>query len=177
MPFIVKRKPKIEENYRLCLDAITDTSQYEEQLDRLNEETSDVQTLIRLLLTEGSRTEASGNVSKRYKEYEDRLESISRQKKELDMKIATCKIKRTQITGFLTELKKHDHPLTEFDPMVWQAMINRARVDNDCTITFIFRDGTEVKTKIKNGVRSYKKPSEEPPSDEQKQDADDSVSE
>ena len=35
--------------------------------------------------------------------------------------------------------------------------VNHARVDNDCTITFVFRDGTEVKAKIKNGVRQYRK--------------------
>ena len=73
------------------------------------------------------------------------------------MNIAACSLKRTQVTTFLAELQKHDHPLTEFDPLVWQAMVNHARVDNDCTITFIFRDGTEVKAKIKNGVRQYRK--------------------
>lgn len=174
---LVKRRPKIEENYRICLDAITNTSQYEEQLDQLNKETADIQTMIRLLLTEGSRSETSGSVSKRYKEFEDKLEAISRKKQELDKKIADCKTKHTQVTGFLMELKKHDHPLKEFDPLVWQAVMNRARVDNDCTITFVFRDGTEVKTKITNGVRAYRKTSSEPVSGEQKQDADDEVSE
>lgn len=73
------------------------------------------------------------------------------------MKIAACSAKRTLVRGFLQELRKHDQPLTKFDDLVWQSVIHHARVDNDCTISFVFRDGTEVKTAIKNGVKQYKK--------------------
>lgn len=154
---LVKRRPKIEENYQRCLDTITDTSKYEEQLEQLNRESGEIQTLIRSILTENSRSNSGGSVAAKYKEYEERLEEISQQKQDLDMKIAACNLKRTQVLAFLQELEKHDHPLTEFDPLVWQALINQARVENDCTITFIFRDGTKIKTKIENGVRPYRK--------------------
>ena len=76
------------------------------------------------------------------------------------MKIAACAAKRTQITGFLKELKKHSGPLSNFDPLVWQAVIHHAQVNKDCTITFVFRDGTERTVPIKNGVRPYKKRSD-----------------
>lgn len=69
--------------------------------------------------------------------------------------------------GFLEELKKHKKPLKEFDPLVWQATVNHARVERDCTITFVFRDGTEVKAKIKNGVREYHKRAKEAPTNEE----------
>lgn len=68
-----------------------------------------------------------------------------------------CAAKRVQITGFLNELMKHDAPLAKFDPLVWQAVINYATVNRDCTITFTFRDGTEKTVPIKNGVRPYTK--------------------
>ena len=72
---------------------------------------------------------------------------MARLKQELDLKIAAAK--RVQITGFLNELMKHDAPLTKFDPLVWQAVINFATVNRDCTITFTFRDGTEEKETVK----------------------------
>ncbi|MCK9350951.1 MAG: hypothetical protein M0P44_07015 [Clostridiales bacterium] len=72
---------------------------------------------------------------------------MARLKQELDLKIAAAK--RVQITGFLNELMKHDAPLTKFDPLVWQAVINFATVNRDCTITFTFRDGTEEKGTVK----------------------------
>ena len=82
---------------------------------------------------------------------------MARLKQELDLKIAACAAKRVQITGFLNELMKHDAPLAKFDPLVWQAVINYATVNRDCTITFTFRDGTEKTVPIKNGVRPYTK--------------------
>ena len=154
---LIKRRAEIEENYRLCLDAITDTTEYERQLEELNKGSAEVQTLIRSLLMENSKSADGESIAARYEEYEGRLDTNAKLKQELDMKIAACSLKRTQVTAFLAELRKHDHPLSEFDPLVWQATVNHARVDNDCTITFVFRDGTEVKAKIKNGVRQYRK--------------------
>lgn len=163
---LIKRKKEIEENYRICLDAITDTTEYEQQMEKLNKDSTEVQDLIRSLLIEHGRSVDSNHIAARYEEYEGRLDTISRLRQELDMKIAACSLKRTQVTAFLMELKKHDHPLTEFDPLVWQATVNHARVDLNCNITFCFRDGSEVKTKIRNGVRQYRKRSKEEYTDE-----------
>lgn len=158
---LIKQKKEIEENYRLCLDAITDTTEYELQMEKLDKEATEVQALIRSLLIEYGRSADSNDIAAQYEEYEGRLDTIARLRQELDMKIASCGLKRTQITAFLMELKKHDHPLSEFDPLVWQATVNHARVDHDCNIVFCFRDGSEVKTKIRNGVRQYRKRSKE----------------
>lgn len=154
---LIRRKKEIEENYRLCLAVITDTTEYERQMEELDKEATEVQTLIRSLLIEYGRSADSNNIAAQYEEYERRLDAIARLREDLDMKIASCSLKRTQITAFLMELKKHEHPLSEFDPLVWQATVNHARVDHDSNITFCFRDGSEVKTKIRNGVRQYRK--------------------
>jgi site-specific DNA recombinase len=154
---LIRRKKEIEENYRLCLAVITDTTEYERQMEELDKEATEVQALIRSLLIEYGRSADSNNIAAQYEEYERRLDAIARLREDLDMKIASCSLKRTQVTAFLMELKKHEHPLSEFDPLVWQATVNHARVDHDCNITFCFRDGSEVKTKIRNGVRQYRK--------------------
>lgn len=163
---LIMDKAKIERNYKRCLDAITDTTKYEQQLTELNQGSAEVQTLIRTLLIENSRNADSEDTAARYAEYERRLDTIARLKQELDMKIAACSLKRTQVTAFLAELKKHRRPLKQFDPLIWQATVNHARVERDCTITFVFRDGTEIKAKIKNGVRPYHRHAKEEPNDE-----------
>jgi len=154
---LIADSKEIEKNYRLCLDAITDDSEYRRQLEELNSGCGEVNTLIRSLLMTYSKEETAEDISEKLKEYEARLDTYARLKQELDLKIAACAAKRTQITGFLKELTRHDHPLEKFDPLVWQAVINHAKVNKDCTITFIFRDGTEKTVPIKNGVRQYKK--------------------
>ena len=80
-----------------------------------------------------------------------------RTKKRISSKISLCAAKRIQVSSFLEELQKYDGSIKEFDPLIWQATLNQAIVHKDCTITFVFRDGTEVKRKIKNGVRQYAK--------------------
>lgn len=123
----------------------------------MNNGCGEVQTLIRSLLMTYSRQDTADDIHEKLKEYEDRLDTMARLKQELDLKIAACAAKRVQITGFLNELMKHDAPLAKFDPLVWQAVINYATVNRNCTITFTFRDGTEKTVPIKNGVRHYTK--------------------
>lgn len=163
---LIKRREEIEENYRMCLDAITDSSEYERQLAELEKGNADTLTLMEGLRLKAMRSAECNDLSKQYEQCETRLDTIARRKQELDMKIAACSAKRLQVKNFLRELKKHKGPITKFDPLIWQATIHHARVDNDCTITFFFRDGTEVKAPIKNGVRQYKKRTKETVSDE-----------
>ena len=154
---LIADKDEIMENYRLCIDAVTDDSEYRRQLEDLNNGCGEVQTLIRSLLMTYSRQDTAEDIHEKLQEYEERLDTMARLKQELDLKIAACAAKRVQITGFLNELMKHDAPLAKFDPLVWQAVINYATVNRDCTITFTFRDGTEKTVPIKNGVRPYTK--------------------
>ena len=72
--------------------------------------------------------------------------------------IAVCIINNSaNHKKLLTELEKRKTSLAKFDPLVWQATLNHMRVNPDCTVTFVFRDGTEVSRPIENGVRQYKK--------------------
>lgn len=154
---LIADKDEIMENYRLCIDAVTDDSEYRRQLEDLNNGCGEVQMLIRSLLMTYSRQDTADDIHEKLQEYEERLDTMARLKQELDLKIAACATKRVQITGFLNELMKHDAPLAKFDPLVWHAVINYATVNRNCTITFTFRDGTEKTVPIKNGVRPYTK--------------------
>lgn len=154
---VLKRKTEIKENYRLCLDAITDTSEYETQMEKINEGATEVNSLIETLLYKGGRNNNGESVVSKLEEYQGRLDQFARAKQELDMKIAACRSKRILVESFLEELEKHDTALPEFDQMVWQSCVNHAKVNKDCTITFVFRDGTEETTPITNAVRPYHK--------------------
>ena len=52
---------------------------------------------------------------------------------------------------------KLDGLMKEFDPLVFQATVNYIKVNSDCTVIFVFRDGTELSWTIQNGVRKYAK--------------------
>ena len=88
----------------------------------------------------GSNAEAMNKREEMLKKLEDLQDEV----KKLDDDIAKLKAKRTIVRNFLTTLGKLDGPLTEFDPLIFQATIHHVTVFRDCTVKFTFRDGTEV---------------------------------
>ena len=155
---LLARKTELAENYALCLNAITDTSAHESRLDAINRECGELSTLINALLQQGSKQNGSmQEINQRYEEYVARYDALQQEKQGVSAQIALCHAKRVQVGAFLAELEKRKTPLTEFDPLVWQATINYMKVNPDCTVTFVFRDGTELTRPIEPGVRQYKK--------------------
>lgn len=153
---ILARKEEIAANYAECLDAITDDSALKARMEAIQQETADITTLINNLLMNSSKQRGGGeDTNARYEQYMSRHEALQQEKLELSKKISLLAAKRLLVNAFLEELAKHDGPLTAFDPLVFQATVNYVTVNADCTVTFLFRDGTETTQTIEKGVRQY----------------------
>ena len=153
---VLARKEEIAANYAECLDAITDDTALKARMDAIQQETADITTLINNLLMNSSKQRGSlEDTNARYEQYMSRHEALQQEKLELAKKISLLAAKRLLVNAFLTELAKHDGPLTAFDPLVFQATVNYVTVNEDCTVTFLFRDGTEATQTIEKGVRQY----------------------
>ena len=153
---VLARKEEIIANYAECLDAITDDSALQARMEAIQLETADLTTLINNLLMNSSKQRGGGDdTNKRYEEYMSRHEALQQEKLELSKQISLLAAKRVLVNAFLEELKKHDGPLTAFDPLVFQATVNSVTVSRDCTVTFLFRDGTEATETIQKGVKPY----------------------
>ena len=155
---IITRKSEIKANYALCIDTITDDSELQAQLEEVNHKCRETSLMINNLLTTCSKQKDSiKEINKRYEEYLANHEALQQKRKELSSQIGLLAAKRIQITAFLRELDKFDGLIKEFDPLVFQAMVNYIKVNSDCTVIFVFRDGTELLWPIQNGVRKYAK--------------------
>ena len=153
---VLARKEEIAANYTECLETITDDSALQARMEAIQMETSDLTTLINNLLISGSKQRGSNeDINKRYEEYMSRHEALQQEKLELSKQISLLAAKRLLVNAFLSELAKYDGPLTVFDPLVFQATVNYVTVRKDCTVTFLFRDGTEVTETIQKGVKPY----------------------
>ena len=153
---VLARKEEIAANYTECLETITDDSALQARMEAIQMETSDLTTLINNLLISGSKQRGSNeDINKRYEEYMSRHEALQQEKLELSKQISLLAAKRLLVNAFLSELAKFDGPLTLFDPLVFQATVNYVTVRKDCTVTFLFRDGTEVTETIQKGVKPY----------------------
>ena len=154
------RRAEIEENWRSCLAAITDTSEYEAELEQVETACAELQTLMKNALLERGKNLNADDATSRYEAYQERLAEQARIKEELEGKISVLASKRIQAERYLSELTGRDGPLTEFDPLAWQAVVHHASMSADGTLTFFLRDGTEEKTTVESGVRQYRKRAE-----------------
>ena len=62
----------------------------------------------------------------------------------IDDAILTQAARKEKILRFLDELKNTGDILTEFDENLWSATVESVKVNSDKSLTFLFRDGTEI---------------------------------
>ncbi|MDD4493981.1 MAG: recombinase family protein [Eubacteriales bacterium] len=158
---VLIKKNEVAQNYEKCLAAITDDREHKRRLAEVDEICTGLAAMMRDNLTRESRmVEDCGEDSPLKKEREGitaEYEILQKEHQELTSKIALCAAKKVQIRGFLQLLKKQKKALAEFDPLVWQAAVHYMVINEDCTVKFVFRDGTELPWTIDPGVKAYKK--------------------
>lgn len=158
---LLARKDEIAQNYEMCMDAITDDTAYRTSLAEVDTICQGLSAKMHDNLTRESRLvddcEDSSPLKKERDEITAEYEILQKEYQELNSKIALCAARKVQVRGFLELLKKQGTVLTEFDPLIWQAAVNYMVVNEDCTVKFVFRDGTELPWKIDPGIKSYKK--------------------
>jgi len=158
---LLARKDEIAQNYEMCMDAITDDTAYRTRLAEVDTICQGLSAKMHDNLTRESRLvddcEDSSPLKKERDEITAEYEILQKEYQELNSKIALCAARKVQVRGFLELLKKQGTVLTEFDPLIWQAAVNYMVVNEDCTVKFVFRDGTELPWKIDPGIKSYKK--------------------
>lgn len=158
---LIARKDEIARNYEECLAAITDDSAYKTRLAEVENLSAGLATRMHDNLTRESRMMDDCGEDSPIKKERDEItveyETLQKEHQELNSKIALCAAKKVQVRGFLQLLKKQKKALVEFDPLVWQAAVHYMVINEDCTVKFVFRDGTELPWVINPGVKSYKK--------------------
>ena len=70
----------------------------------------------------------------------------------IDDAILAQAARKEKIRRFLDELKNTGDILTEFDENSWSATVESVTVNTDKSLTFLFRDGTEILIPTTNGA-------------------------
>lgn len=153
---LLNNKVEIFKNYDATLDAITDDSALKKEMVDIDRQCSEIETLIERLLSESARTQTEQTLfNNKYNDYVERFDKLQKRRFEVSSAIAMCAAKRVQVKGFLSELKKQDTLLSDFDELVWQASLNHMKVFAGGKVVFIFRDGTELHWQVDCEVRKY----------------------
>lgn len=154
---LYSHRKEIEGNWRSCLDAITDTSEFEAELEKATAACDELQTLMKNALLESGRHAEAGDATRRYEEYQSRLMEKAAVVADLEEKIASLNAKRIRAERYLKALSDRKGPMTEFEPLAWQAVIHHASIGSDGTVTFFLRDGSDATETVPSGVRPYRR--------------------
>lgn len=153
---VLSRKEEITENYALCLDAITDVTELNarkaELGERIQEESKRTSDFLYRM---SGRNDDLDGVNEKYNAFVAGIARLQDEENEVVSQISLLAAKRLNIDAFLDVLSEHDTPLTEFDPFLWQAVVNHMVIYHDMTVKFVLRDGSEISGTIERGVREY----------------------
>ena len=112
----------------------------EERREELNETTELYKLLITQSSTSTGTTDFRNQEGKLYSEY-------SRLNDEVDVlsdKLTAVRNRRHRLQCYIESLCDKALVLSEWDSKMWVVMIDHCIVHRDKTVTFVFRDGTEI---------------------------------
>ena len=129
----------------LMCDALSDTADLEARLNDKKEKLRETGDLYRLLVKQNSTKAGAEDfqmqADKLYKEYTKLDESV----KKLSEELSAIQNRRTRLLNHIRSIREKPLVLEEWDSTLWVIMIDHCVVHRDKTVTFVFRDGTEIK--------------------------------
>ena len=144
---IMSLKDKVLEDLKEVADILADESVIDEKLKQLNENTEELEMLMKGLVEKRTKTmEISDDefISK-YESYEEKfnniVEKINSLKKEKELK----KGKKNWILSIVAALSKEPNKILKWNKETWMLMVESGIVHNDKTITFKFYSGHEIR--------------------------------
>ena len=103
---LLSHKEEIAENYKLCLDAITDDSEYHKRITAIDEEGKQLGNVASASLAVLSKQPDNGTeINKQYNSSIEKYNALQEEKMHLNSKIALCLAKRVKVKAFLAELR------------------------------------------------------------------------
>ena len=140
-------KEKAVSDIELVKDRLTDTSDIDIKISKLNAELEKLAKDIERLVKENTRTIKDQEIwKKKYAELEDFYKNKVSSLDDLMLKKKEKILKGNRIDAFI-ELIRKGEILTEFDERIFNFVLDRAVVHHDASITFIFLSGEEITMK------------------------------
>jgi site-specific DNA recombinase len=106
-----------------------------------------VADLIQNIINENAHTALDQEEYQR--RYDSLVERFDTAKADLELTTEQIKDKITRhknLQIFLDELKNQDDLITEFDPLLWNSLVDYVTVSEKDDVRFTFKDGTEIQT-------------------------------
>jgi DNA invertase Pin-like site-specific DNA recombinase len=127
------------------LPLLTDTSVLEDKLKEARDASDAAVSRMRRYMEENTRTvQDQAEYERRWGEMSDECRAAEKLAAEIMDEILKQNVRKEKIRRFLDELRRSGDIVREFDEDLWQTAVESVTVKPDKTLTFTFRDGTEI---------------------------------
>jgi DNA primase len=141
----MQNRDELIKDCRLAQTTIGDTTEIDKEIEELNQEMAVAAELSRRAIQENARSKQNQREFKeRNDKYLDRLRTAKEKVDALESERSARIGKALIIEHFIRDISKRPLILEEFDEKLWNAVIEKATVQTDGTMTFCFKDGTEI---------------------------------
>ena len=128
------------------IQALDNTSDLEAKLVDLNQKAEDIIVLVKNLIGQNS-TEAmdQDDFQTKYDSYDEAHRRIIGEIEAVGLEIERKNAQAKYLQAFVNDLSSRPKGLEAYDEDVWSYLIDKAIVNRDRSITFLFRNGKEIK--------------------------------
>ena len=129
----------------IVLDKICNKKELSKEKEKLENSLTEQVEKIQELIDMNSRV--AQNQEKYKKEYDAMIKTYDETKfkyEQLEIESSQQVAKHQMIKDYINTLKKQNKPLTKFDGLMWGSLLESATIKDKYTITFKFKDGTEI---------------------------------
>lgn len=128
------------------IEMLNNTATLEKEIEQLTKKDADIIVLVENLINKNSSVVMSQEeFQAKYNEYNKKHSELIRKIDSLRIEIVKKKAQSKHLQAFIEDLADRPNVLETWDENVWSYLIDRAIVDRDGSINFLFRNGTEIK--------------------------------
>ena len=142
----MKDKKRIIQDSTEMIEILTDTTQIDQDIENLNDELLVISELLNKMVRENSKSSVNqDDYNKKYGELMNRYEHTKEKHEDLIKSRNAKKSQAINLKAFLSNLKKMDDKLIDWNEHVWLMLVKSAVVHRDKSITFILNNGNEIR--------------------------------
>lgn len=143
--FMGDRNDLIEDTKEM-VKLLFDTEKLKKEKDELESKAKDIITLVEALIEKNKTTALNQDeYQKKFDNYDKEHTKITAKINSIEDSIHERESRAKYLDAFIKDLAERPLVLEEFDVDVWFYMIEKGIVNRDKTITFTFKNGTEIR--------------------------------
>ena len=145
---LMEDKDRIIQNVKAAIKLLTDTTDIEPEITKLDYELEVVSELANKLVKENSKTELSlDEYNRKYEELTNRHKKILTKRDDLINTKTTKQGQALKMKAYLNNIIQSEDELDQWNERIWMLMVESAVVHRNSRITFKLQNGQEITSK------------------------------